>query len=129
MLTSQVIALNMVFANLIFRAKDSRLMAHFEAYARLALRAQAQSRATVETLAQMKMPTVFAKQANIANGHQQVNNVMGGEPAARAGSLEAPPNKLLEAHGERLDTGTATETGAGDPALAPVAALHRPAER
>ncbi len=104
-------------------------MAHFEAYARLALRAQAQSRATVQTLAEMKMPTVFARQANIANGHQQVNNVMGGEPA-RAGALEAAPTKLLEApDGERLDPGTETETSRGDPALVPVAALHGAADR
>jgi hypothetical protein len=131
LLTSQAIALNMVFANLMQRAHHSEIMVHFEANIRLALRAQTQCRATVQTLAEMKMPTVFARQANIANGHQQVTNVTHlhtGEPS-RAGSLEAAPNKLLEAHGERLDTGTATETSRGDPALVPMAALHRPKDR
>jgi hypothetical protein len=42
---------------------------------RLALKAQSQSRATVETLAAIKNPpVVYARQANFAAGHQQVNN-------------------------------------------------------
>jgi len=43
---------------------------------RLALRAQSQCRATLETLAVIKNPTTVAyvRQANIANGPQQVNN-------------------------------------------------------
>jgi hypothetical protein len=42
---------------------------------RLALKAQGQCRATLETLAVLKNPpTVFAKQANIAAGAQQVTN-------------------------------------------------------
>ena len=128
MLASQAITLNTAFASLISHTLRCKLVANFETCARLALRAQAQSRAAIETFAQMKMPTVFARQANIANGHQQVNNVMGGEPS-RAGAVEAAPNKLLEAHGERLDTGTATEASRGDPEVVPVAILHRPADR
>ena len=46
-------------------------------YMRLALKAQAQCRATVETLAEIKNPpTLFARQANIAHGPQQVNNTV-----------------------------------------------------
>ena len=42
---------------------------------RLALKAQGQCRATLETLATIKNPpVVFARQANIAQGPQQVNN-------------------------------------------------------
>jgi hypothetical protein len=42
---------------------------------RLALKAQGQCRATLETLAAIKNPpVVFAKQRNISHGHQQVNN-------------------------------------------------------
>ena len=46
-----------------------------ERYMRLALKAQAQSRATAETLHEMKYPkpVAFVQQANIANGPQQVN--------------------------------------------------------
>lgn len=53
-------------------------------------------RAACETLAAMKMPPVFAKQANIAAGNQQVNNgpVVNGDPA-RAHLPESLPNKLL----------------------------------
>jgi hypothetical protein len=48
-----------------------------EAYLRLALKAQNQSRATLETLSTIKSPPVLiAKQANITTAQQQVNNVM-----------------------------------------------------
>ena len=77
-----------------------------ERYLRLALKAQSQCRATLETLATIKNPPViYAKQANIANGPQQVNN--GYSPAPVSGETSIGPNKLLEQqHGQRLDTGT-----------------------
>jgi hypothetical protein len=60
---------------------------------RLALKAQAQCRATIETLATMKNPPlVIAKQANISAGHQQVNN---GAPS-RAEVSSNQPNELFE---------------------------------
>jgi hypothetical protein len=50
-------------------------MKNCEIYLRLALKAQNQCRMTLETLATIKNPpAVFAKQANIAHGPQQVNN-------------------------------------------------------
>lgn len=51
----------------------------------MALKAQAQCRATLETLAEIKnpQPTAFLRQANIAYGPQQVNN------GVRAGAGEA----------------------------------------
>lgn len=46
-----------------------------ERYMRLALRAQNQCRTTIEALSAIKNPPViYAKQANFANGPQQVNN-------------------------------------------------------
>jgi hypothetical protein len=70
---------------------------------RLALRAQAQCRSTIETLAEMKnLRPVFAKNFNLANGNQQVNSSEGPQqvnnvPATpRAGNSETPSNKLLE---------------------------------
>jgi hypothetical protein len=79
-----------------------------ETYMRLALKAQSQCRATLETLAAIKNPAplTFVKQANVAHGPQQVNNgtVPTGEPS-RARESESQPNKLLEQqHGEGLDT-------------------------
>lgn len=65
----------------------------------MALRAPTQSRMTLETLATIKNPPIFAKQANIAGGHQQINN------GSRAGDLETGQTKVLEVgNGERLDT-------------------------
>ena len=76
-----------------------------EKYMKLELKAQAQCRATIETLAAIKNPpVVFAKQANIANGPQQVNNVPPTLP--RADEKTNSPNKLLEqVHVQRLDPG------------------------
>lgn len=79
MLHSQAIALNLMFAEMnrsALRALHNG--ASFEAGRALmgiSLKAQSQCRTTLETLANIKNPpTVFAKQANIANGPQQVNN-------------------------------------------------------
>lgn len=128
MLTAQVIALNAVFTQLARRAQIN-LGEHLDAtdrYMRLALKAQGQCRATAETLATIKNPPiVFARQANIAHGPQQVNN---GLPLARGGNPETEPNKLLEAHGERMDGGTTDAAGASHPALAAVGTIHGPAD-
>jgi hypothetical protein len=78
-------------------------------YMRLALRAQNQCRATIETLAEMKnpKPVAFVQQANIAHGPQQVNNGSTTE-APRARESEKQPNKLLEQQrNEWLDSATA----------------------
>ena len=93
---------------------------------RLAFRAQAQSRATIETLGLLKNPTVFARQANIAHGPQEINN---GPVIARAREKRGGSGriKLLEAHGERLDPETTAETGAGHPPLAALGTRHRSA--
>jgi hypothetical protein len=60
---------------------------------RLALRAQGQCRATLETLAAIKNPpVVFARQANINNGgQQQVNNA----PAPTDTPASSQPGAIL----------------------------------
>ena len=78
MLTAQAMSLNMIFTEMARRAALN-MGEHpnaFERYMRLALKAQGQCRATLETLAAIKNPpAVFARQANINNGgQQQVNN-------------------------------------------------------
>jgi hypothetical protein len=122
LLMAQAITLNALFANLAHRSHETKLADHFEMYLRLALKAQTQCRATCETLAVLKNPPVFARQANIAHGPQQVNN---GQPS-RAGNLETGKIELLEEHGERLDVGTAGTAGAGNQALATVGTRDRP---
>jgi hypothetical protein len=83
-------------------------------YMRLALKAQSQCRATIETIAEMKnpKPIAFVQQANIAHGPQQVNNTANKpiRAGARVRENEIPQNKLLEAqNGARMDTGTQGE--------------------
>ncbi len=93
-------------------------------YLRLALKAQSQCRATLETLATIKNPPViYAKQANIANGPQQVNN---GIPAPASVENVIEPNKLLEhEHGQRLDTGTQSAAIGADKELETMGAIDR----
>jgi len=94
----------------------------------VALEAQSQSLMTVATLAAMKNPpVVFAKQANIASGHQQVNNLPGTTPPlARAEETHAAPSKLLEEHDvERLDSRAQGAPGGIHKNLAAVGAVDR----
>jgi hypothetical protein len=86
----------------------------------MAMKAQNQCRMTLETWAQIKNPpVVFARQANIAQGPQQVNNGMpAGKPLAR-GKNENTPNKLSEASNELLpDIRTPGAAVGSDPAMA-----------
>jgi len=127
MLGGQAAALNTMFAELARRGAVNmgEYMGAAETYLKLALRAQSQCRATLETLAAIKNPPVFAKQANIAHGPQQVNNEA--SDIARAEQIENKPNKLLEHdHGKRLDTGKTATAGRSYQALETLAAIHRP---
>ncbi len=75
MLENQARALQTLFASLAERAMRCDTVDGFESNMRIALRAQAQCRATVETLSAIKHPPlVFARQANVTTGPQQVNN-------------------------------------------------------
>jgi hypothetical protein len=127
-LTAQASALNTIFTELANRASTNmgQYLQATETYLRLAFKAQAQCRATIETLAEIKnpRPVAFVKQANIAQGPQQVNN--GGSPPSRAEETENLQNRLLEARNDEcLDTGAAGTTGRGDPALETVGAVNR----
>jgi hypothetical protein len=126
MLLSQAHALDSMFASLARRAKAQETLAPFEAHMKFALRAQSQCRATLETLATIKNPpTVFAKQANIAHGHQQVNNGEG-VPVARGKNENEQSELLGNDHGERLDTATTHAASKGNPPLETVESIYRP---
>jgi hypothetical protein len=109
-LTAQAVALDAIFNEMARRAalNIGEYINATEVYLRLGLKAQAQCRATLQTLFEMKnpQPIAFVKQANIANGPQQVNN--GGraaDPSARAEIPAKRPNELLGLnHEQRLDT-------------------------
>lgn len=97
MLYGQAVALETMFTSLSRRAMSQEYLKQFNAYMALALKAQAQCRATLEALAEVKnpRPVAFVKQANIAQGPQQVNNGMA--PVAHAGKNGTEQNGLLPA--------------------------------
>lgn len=102
MLLGQAQALTAVFHECIRRSAlnaDTHLDA-MERYMRLGLKAQSQCRTTLETLIEAKNPrsVAFVRQANIANGHQQVNN---GDARTHA----TQPNELQGGFNV-VDTGT-----------------------
>ena len=138
MLFAQAISLNAISAELARRAflNMGEHLPAMESYMRLSLKAQAQCRATVEALAEIKnpRPVAFVKQANISNGPQQVNNggqasaVTANETSTRTGAhaeeTESAQSKLLEASDvERLDTGTPGTAGGAHQDVATVGRL------
>lgn len=130
LLVSQAHTLDAIFNRLAIRAADN--IGHYpesvERYLKLALRAQSQCRATLETLVTIKNPPmVIARQANIAHGPQQVNNGDINSTRARVGGNQSEPSKLLEQeHDERLDTGAASQTIGSNSPLATLGAINRP---
>lgn len=129
MLVGQATALQSIFTSLAQRAARSQQQTHLESFMGLALKAQAQSRATISALVDLKYPrqATFVRQANIAHGPQQVNN--GGITHAR--EIESQPNELLEdASYERtqMDTGAKTAATRGDPAMEALEPVHRAAK-
>lgn len=128
MLVTQAYSLNLLFSECVRRSALNH-REYFEAsqrYFAMALKAQNQCRMTLETLSNIKNPPViYAKQANIANGPQQVNN--GTMPSrAHTGENENSPSKVLEQGNEqRMDTPAQGATGVGDSALETVAAVNR----
>ena len=99
LLVAQAIALDSIFTELARRAAldMGEYINAADTYMRLALKAQSQCRTTVEALAEIKnpRPVAFVKQANIANGPQQVNNgTPAGEPRAH-GKTANQSNELL----------------------------------
>ena len=113
MYISQAVALEAIFTKTIRKAGAAEHLPQYQAHMHLALKAQNQSRATLQALVQLKQPsnTQFIKQANIAQGHQQVNNL--------AEKNITPQNELLEdIHGNsHLDIRTTPTTTGIDTAL------------
>ena len=114
-LTNQFLTLDALFNNLAQRSGRQESFKGIEVLMRLALKAQAQARATAETLALIKNPMPYIKQANIAHGPQQVNNGSfqnSTRTRASAAKTQTPPNELLEhQHGNTLDIGAQAAAG------------------
>lgn len=137
LLTAQAASLNQIFVELARRA-SLNMASNLDAtdtYLRLALKAQSQCRSTLESLSEIRSPrqVAFVKQANIAAGHQQVNNgtERGGPPNGSREEKEKTPIELLgeETNVTRLDTRATSKTSRGNPALETVGAVHRPENR
>ena len=139
MLVGQAQALQTMFVSLGRQAASKTQLAQYTAFMNLALKAQSQSRATIQALVELKYPkqTNFVKQANIANGHQQINNNAPAQstketstraPAhAPAKEINKQPNELLEVnHGSKtMDDRTTQTTITKDSAMATLEAQHR----
>ena len=134
MLFAQANALQSIFMNLARRATTQEYLKHWEAYLRMALKAQNQCRMTLETLATLKAPpVVIARQANITSGPQQINNGTL-QTTTRAGAREreneTEKSKLMENDdGQWLDAGTTSSPSGANQYVETVAALHRAADR
>jgi hypothetical protein len=129
-LTAQAVALDAIFNEMARRAalNMGEYINTTETYLRLGLKAQAQCRATLQTLFEMKnpQPVAFVKQANIANGPQQVNNGVTTQSPPHAEISANPSNELLGlSHDQRLDTGTAGSAGGAHSRLETVGAVVR----
>lgn len=151
MLIGQATALQTIFVSLAKRAHHQQYQRHLEAFLGLALKAQAQSRATIQAVIDLKFPrqATFVKQANIAHGPQQVNNGIQHvssetqqnysrpERALRALENQTEQNELLEVGTHARSTHTSTHMDArataaaarGNPAVEALATSHRPKKR
>lgn len=106
MLINQASSLQALFVRLSERSMEQSLMPNLEGFMRMALRPQSQCRATLETLATIKNPPIiYAKQANIANGHQQINNGTAAPSHTQENAIE--PNELSGGSHELLPDASA----------------------
>jgi len=122
-LATQAVSLNAIFTTLAKRSASSEYVNQMEINMRLALKAQAQCAHTIEVLSKVKNPPViFAKQANIAHGHQQVNN--GIQPTRTGKTLNSSNELLNEDSNATLDTRRTIETSSVNQDMATVETLN-----
>lgn len=100
-LLSQAHTLNAMFSKFVEKAQINLAAGYSEAsdnYLRLALKAQSQTARTVEVLGGLKNPRQIAivQQANISNGHQQVNNHAGKTEIQQTELSGGKSNELLQ---------------------------------
>lgn len=129
MLVNQAVALQSLFADLAGKASAGiKSPEHRDMHLKLALRAQNQSRATIQTLLESRNPRVFINhQANVSNGPQQVNNQLahaGAHVKAPFAQIELSPN-LEQSYGLCANNRTQIAAIAANPRHAAVATLDR----
>ena len=112
MLLSQATALQAMFTDLALRSRQMDMAAHMQMMTALALKCATGSRQAITALAELRMPktVMFAKQANLTSGPQQVNNgVMTAPPASRTATIQDQPNELLVAANRASDETARTD--------------------
>ena len=136
LLIGQALSLNAIFTSYAHTLVGTSMSIKEAQYkSNIAMKAQSQSRAAIEALTALKYPrqVVIAKQANIAQGHQQVNN--GGlsdqyahaHTHTQAREISNQSNELLEGeHGTKtMDGQTATIAARENLPMETVATQHR----
>ncbi|MDR3429987.1 hypothetical protein [Silvimonas sp.] len=126
MLMGQAQALQAMFMNFSRRALKQEYQKNLESFFGMALKAQNQCRMTLQTLGEVKNPrlAVFAGQANVTSGPQQVIN--GAAPSRAREENANLTNELLEQdHGERLDTRAPGTASGVNQAMETVGEKHR----
>lgn len=119
MLVAQANTLDVIFNQLTGRAAAcfGENLGSGEAYMRLALKAQSQARATLETTAALKNPSVvITKHANVNSGTQQVYY---GDEATLADETQSKTHRLLS------HTGTSGHEIPADPEMAALETVDR----
>ena len=125
MLVGQAHTLDAIFNSLALEAAKNieQNHANVELFLKLALKAQSQCRAIWLSLSEIRNPklTTVVNQANIAAGHQQVNNYLV--------ESEIAPNELLDGKHERMDFGATPAASGKHSTVETVAAVNRPKKR
>lgn len=123
MLVGQAVALQTIATNYALRAQEQTQQRNLEAFMGMALKAQAQSRATLQALVEMKFPrqVVIAKNVgNVNQGQQQINT------GTRADGIQSAQSKVFEGNdGQWMDPRTPGTAGNAYPQLATVGEVHR----
>lgn len=124
MLVGQAQALQTIFVSLGRKAANMTQLKQYTAFMGMALKAQSQSRATIQALTELKYPkqATFVKQANISHGHQQVNNHDNTDSPARVEKIANQSNELLEVNNgsQTMDIRATQTAGNEDKAMATV---------
>ena len=123
LLTNQADSLQALFVAMVERSLRQEFVAYVEPYMRLALKAQSQCRATLQTLAEIRNPPViYARQANVTSGPQQINNNL---DLSRARENPIPPTQLSRgANAVHPDNRASSDAGRDDPPLEAVDEVH-----
>lgn len=126
MLVAQAVALQTISANYLNRAQAQTAQRNLEVFFAMGLKAQSQSRATLQALVDLKFPrqTVIAKNVGNVNNGQQQYNAAGG---AHGGKEDPAQIKQIGGiDGEWMDTRAPSAPVGAHPHLAAVGEVDRP---